>query len=178
MNIKRQPDDLSLCLSSSDTSSLGLTSPMKRLICSQQGWWWWWCAPNEELRNEKRKTLGRVSFGAWVNTDQAATHFLATFGTFRCASGIFIRAAVRIRQMCCCVLCRKKCSGLVVQSPHKWPITVRLFSVVVFIFNYCRSLNRISLNRPECSAASREMTSQGTSGFLRVEIFLSLFIIH
>lgn len=37
LNIKWRPDDLSLCLSSSDTSSLGVTPPMKRLICSQQG---------------------------------------------------------------------------------------------------------------------------------------------
>lgn len=37
VNIKWRPDDLSLCLSSSDTSSLGVTSPMKRLICSQRG---------------------------------------------------------------------------------------------------------------------------------------------
>lgn len=44
-------------------------------------------------------------------------------------------------------------------------ITVRLFSVVVVIFNYCRRLDRISLKRPECSAAPREMTSQETSGF-------------
>lgn len=47
LNIKRGPDDLSLCLSSSDTSSLGVTSPMKRLICSQRG-----LLPAEELRRK------------------------------------------------------------------------------------------------------------------------------
>lgn len=103
LNIKWRPDDLSLCLSSSDTSSLGVTPPMKGLICSQQG-----LLPvkSGERRKERKKkqTLRHVSYCPQVNMEQSAvrrhsSHKLSDNSVLTlCAIFIFICVAVCIKR--------------------------------------------------------------------------------